>query len=227
MFKQIFILIRGHMFEAEQEFADRNALPLLAQQIRDVEDAMQKTRRAVAVSIAQNQQEEDQYRVLTARIRDLETRAIAALEQDKGALAHEAAEAIALLEAECQTSQAAQAEFASEISRLQAVIRASEARIRDLKRGERLARANETAQRLNNALPDNLSTIREAEETLERLRRRQRQIDLTSAALAEMDGTADPATVIGKLAAAGCGAPLRTTGEDVLARLKNRMTNAA
>jgi phage shock protein A len=227
MFKQILTLIRGQVFDAEQEFVDRNALPLLAQQIRDVEEAMQATRRAVAVTIAQNQQEEAQYRLLKAKINDLESRTIAALEQGKDVLAREAAEAIALLEAECQTSEAAQAQFAAEISKLQTVIRNSEARIRELKRGERLARATDSAQRLNNTLPGGLSTIKEAEATLERLRGRQRQIDLTAAVLMEMDQATEPSAIIGKLADAGCGTPLRTTGDDVLARLRARMNNAA
>jgi phage shock protein A len=227
MFKQILTLIRGQVFDAEQEFVDRNALPLLAQQIRDVEEATQATRRAVAVAIAQNQQEEAQHRLLKAKISDLESRTIAALEQGKDALAREAAEAIALLEAECQTSEAAQAQFAAEISKLQSIIRNSEARIRELKRGERLARATDSTQRLNNSLPGGLSTIKEAEATLERLRGRQRQIDLTAAVLMEMDQATDPSAIIGKLADAGCGTPLRTTGDDVLARLRARMNNAA
>jgi phage shock protein A len=227
MFKQILTLIRGQVFDAEQEFVDRNALPLLAQQIRDVEEATQATRRAVAVAIAQNQQEEAQHRLLKVKISDLESRTIAALEQGKDALAREAAEAIALLEAECQTSEAAQAQFAAEISKLQSIIRNSEARIRELKRGERLARATDSTQRLNNSLPGGLSTIKEAEATLERLRGRQRQIDLTAAVLMEMDQATDPSAIIGKLADAGCGTPLRTTGDDVLARLRARMNNAA
>ena len=227
MFKQILTLIRGQIFEAEQQFVDRNAFPLLAQQIRDVEEAMQATRRAVAVAIAQNQQEEAQHRLLKVKIHDLENRTIAALEQGKDALAREAAEAIALLEAECQTSEAAQAQFAAEISKLQVVIRNSEARIRELKRSERLARATEGTQRLNNTLPGGLSTIKEAEATLERLRGRQRQIDLTAAVLMEMENATDPTAIIGRLADAGCGTPLRTTGDDVIARLKARMNNAA
>ena len=120
-----------------------------------------------------------------------------------------------------------QAQFAAEITKLQSVIRNSEARIRELKRGERLARATESAQRLNNTLPGGLSTLKEAEATLDRLRNRQRQIDLTAAVLMEMDNATDPSAIIGKLADAGCGTPLRTTGDDVIARLRARMNNAA
>jgi phage shock protein A len=223
MFKQILTLMRGQAFEAERQFVDRHALPLLAQQIREAADAIQAARRAVAVAIAQNQQEEAQHRALVAKLRDLEERTIAALEQGKDALAHDAAAAIALIETECETSLKAQAQFATEIAKLQAVVGASEMRLRELKRGERLARATESAQRIGQAVPDGLATLKDAEETLERLRRRQQQVDLTAAALADMDGSTDPAAIIDKLAEAGCGAPLRRTADDVLARLKSRM----
>lgn len=223
MFKQILTLMRGQAFEAEQQFVDRHALPLLAQQIREAADAIQTARHAVAMAIAQNQQEEAQHRALVARLKDLEERTIAALEQGKHALARDAAEAIALIETECETSVKAQAQFAAEISKLQAVVLASEMRLRELKRGERLVRATESTQRLSHAMPEGLATLRDAEETLERLRRRQQQVDLTAAALAGMDGAVDPATIIDRLADAGCGTPLRRSVDDVLARLKLRM----
>src|SRR5262245_30612833 len=149
MFKHFLTLMRGRAYEAEQDYVDRHALPLLAQQIREAADAIQAARRAVAVAIAQNQQEEAQHRILLARVSDLESRTIAALQQGKDVLAREAAEAIALLEAECETSEKAQAQFKADISKLQAIVRTSETRLRDLKRGERLARATDSAQRLN------------------------------------------------------------------------------
>lgn len=228
MFKHIVTLFRGQLFEAEQEFVDRNALPLLAQQIRDAGEAIQMARRAVAVALAQNQQEEAQFQNLRTKIGDLETRTIAALSHGKEMMAREAAEAIALLEAECETSEKAQQQFSREISKLRSVIASSEARLRGLQRGERLARAAESAQRLNHNAPGNaLATIKDAEATLERLRRRQSQMDLTSAILSEMESAGDPAATIVKLAEAGCGTPLGLSAEDVIQRLKARMNNAA
>ena len=77
MLKQLFALVRGHTHEAAQEVVDRNALIILRQQIRDCADAIAAARRAVAIAIAQNEQEVAQYNRLVARIEDLETRAIA------------------------------------------------------------------------------------------------------------------------------------------------------
>ena len=77
MLKQLFALVRGRAHEAAEEVVDRNALIILRQQIRDCADAIAAARRAVAIAIAQNEQEVAQYKKLVARIDDLETRAIA------------------------------------------------------------------------------------------------------------------------------------------------------
>jgi phage shock protein A len=228
MFKLISILLRGRAHDAEQAFADRNAVPLLAQQIRDAAQSIQSARRSVAVAIAQNEQEKVQHAAIVARIDDLENRASAALAKGNEGLAREAAEAIAYLEAERDASEKAQAQFTTSIDKLKAIVRASEARLQELQRGERLARATQEAQKLDVVVAGpGLATLDDAEETLARLRLRQSQNELTAAALKDMEGAIRPAGIIEKLANAGCGAPLRSSADDVLARLKSRITPAA
>ncbi|MBY5797692.1 PspA/IM30 family protein [Rhizobium leguminosarum] len=228
MFKLISILLRGRVHDAEQAFADRHAVPLLSQQIRDAAQSIQSARRSVAVAIAQNEQEKVQHGAIVARIADLETRASAALAKGNEGLAREAAEAIAYLEAERDASEKAQSQFTSAIDKLKGIVRASEARLQELQRGERLARATQEAQKLDVAVAGpGLATLDDAEETLARLRLRQSQNELTAAALKDMEGAIRPAGIIEKLANAGFGAPLRTSADDVLARLKSRITPAA
>lgn len=228
MFKQILTLLRGRAFEAEQEFLDKNAIPLLGQQIRDASAAVQSARRAVAIAIAQNSQELEQHKQALGRIADLETRAVAALDKGNDKLAREAAEAISWLEAECAASEQAQARFQSSIERMKSVVRASEARLRDLHRGERIARATEQTQKLDrSASTSGLATLSEAEDTLLRLRMRQQEIDTTAEALRDMDAGTDPSAIIEKLAKAGCGAPLTPDADAILARLRGRMNSAA
>ncbi|MBB3521115.1 PspA/IM30 family protein [Rhizobium sp. BK456] len=228
MFKLISILLRGRAHDAEQAFADCHAVPLLAQQIRDAAQSIQSARRSVAVAIAQNEQERVQHAAIVARIADLENRASAALAKGNEGLAREAAEAIAYLEAERDASEKAQGQFTSSIDKLKAIVRASEARLQELQRGERLARATQEAQKLDVVVAGpGLATLDDAEETLARLRLRQSQNELTAAALKDMEGAIRPAGIIEKLANAGCGAPLRSSADDVLARLKSRITPAA
>lgn len=228
MFKQILTLLRGRVFEAEQDFLDQNAIPLLGQQIRDASLAIQSARKAVAIAIAQNEQEVAQHDTALARIADLETRAIAALQKGNDKLAREAAEAIGWLEAECAASEKAQAQFSASIDRMKAIVRASEARLRELQRGERIARATEHTQKLDRSAGHHgLATLSEAEETLLRLRTRQQEIDTAAEALRDMDAGTDPAAIIEKLAKAGCGAPLAPDADTILARVRGRMNNAA
>ncbi|MGO8506462.1 PspA/IM30 family protein, partial [Rhizobium leguminosarum] len=63
-------------------------------------------------------------------------------------LAREAAEEIAYLEAERDASEKAQAQFTGAIEKLKGIVRASEARLQELQRGERMARATQEAQKL-------------------------------------------------------------------------------
>ena len=129
----------------------------------------------------------DELAELRTRIADLEGRAVSALEQEKHDLAREAAETIAMLEAERETSLEAQRCFETEIARLKRIVRASEARLRDLERGQRIAVATETTARLRDTAADSgQSSLRDAEATLARLRARQKQMEVTEAAMAEI-----------------------------------------
>ena len=221
--KKLITLLRGQAHEAAESVMDRNALPLLRQQIRDCAGAIDTARKAVAIATAQNQQEAAQYKKLLVRIEELETRALSALAQDKAELAHQAAAAIARLETERDGYSQTQANFEAEISRLKQVILNAEQRLRDLRNGERIAAATDKTQRLRNSTPNiGLPTLKEAEATLMRLQNRQRQIDLTADALEDMGQLDDPTHVNEKLALAGCGAPIHTTADIVLARLTAR-----
>lgn len=221
MFKQIVTLFRGQTFEAQEAVVDGYALTILRQQIRDCAGAVTATRRAVAIALAQNDQEITQCEKIKSRIADLENRALQALEQNKLELAHEAAETIAILEMECHSSLAAQANFSREITRLKGILRASETRLKDIERGQRIAAVTEKTQNLREQGPGStINALRDAEATLSRLQIRQRQIDVTAEVMADMDKAADPSTLTEKLAAAGCGAPLKTGADDVLKRLR-------
>ena len=224
MLKTVITLLRGAAHDAEERLTDQTAFALLQQQMRDAGSAVASARKAVALAMAQQEQERRQHAKLLSQIEDLETRAIDALRQEKQVLADEAAEALALLEDERATSQAAQDHFTKEIARLRHNLKTAEGRLRDLKRGQRLAAAgNQTATLRNEIPPAGLSALSEAEATLNRLQARQREMDLTAAAMEELSNTGEPASVIERLAEAGCGKPTRTRAEDVLTRLKSRL----
>ena len=223
MFKQIVTLFRGAAQDAGEEFTDRHAITLLRQQIRDCANAVAASRKAVAVAIAQNEREATQHKKLLNQIADLEARTVKAMEQGEEKLALEAAETISLLEAERDVSAQAQAQFEAEITRLKNSVRNAEMKLKELQRGQRLAVATDKTQKMRLVNPSSgLSDLKEAEETLLRLRVRQQQIDATSNAMAEMEETGNPVSITEKLAEAGCGEPLKSSAQDVLERLKNK-----
>lgn len=220
MLKTFYTLFRGSVYNAESEFKDRNAHLLLQQQLRDASHEVGAARKAVAVAIAQNKQEKSQHEKLLDRLKDLETRTVDALHQDKQELAREGAEMIALMETERDVSEQAQAQFSKEIGHLKSNVQTAESKLREIQRGQRLATATRKTQELRTqSASSGLSSLKEAEETLKRLRYRQTQIELTDQALAEMDSKENPQEVAKKLAAAGCGKPQITGADDVLARL--------
>lgn len=228
MFKLFVTLLRGRAHDASQQIAERNALPLLAQQIRDAARAVETARRAVALAIAEDQAQAESAGHLADRLKDLEARAVAALEAGEDDLAREAATTIALLETEIDETCKARIEFATSIGKLKEQVRSAELRLLALQRGERIAVARDRTQRIIAEVPGNeLATLDDAEETLRALRKRQQTTDLVEAAMKTLVRTGQPDAMIEKLAAAGCGAPLVTRTDDVLARLRAKVSTSA
>ena len=228
MYKQVFTLFRGKAYDAAETFADQNALPLLKQQIRDVSASVHSTRKAVAQLIAHHDQEKAHYLSLEARKTDLESRAKEALQQDKHELAMDAAQAIALLEDEIAASKATQERYQTEIRRMKAKVQQAQSDLQSLKRGERLVIANEQSLKLGKSPCSGAgNTIEEARETLARLQRRQDFAECTHAAEQEMKNHKTPADIVTRLAEEGCGKPLNTKAEDVLARLTGEAGKAS
>jgi phage shock protein A len=224
MFKTVFTLFRGSVAVAEEVLEDRTALLILDQQMRDTAAALDRSKRALALAIAQDQQEGRRLEATNARIADLEVRASAALEGGREDLAREAAEAIAGLEADRDAALTARALFASEIARLKRYVTGAEARITELDRGRRIARAAEAVRAARRggieATRPYEATLSEAEITLRRLRERQMESEAADEALLELDAVSGPLSVAEKLAAQGFGPRMKSTADDVLARLK-------
>src|SRR5215470_19004621 len=97
MFKTLITIVRGRTSLIAEEVADQNALLILDQQMRDATGALDRAKKALAVAIAQENQEGQRLDATHSRISDLETRAVAAIDAGRDDLATEAAETIAAL----------------------------------------------------------------------------------------------------------------------------------
>ena len=231
MFKTVLTIFRGSVAAAGEELEDRTALLVLDQQMRDAGSAVERSKRTLALAIAQDQMEGRRLDATCARIADLEVRATAALDGGREDLAREAAQQIANLEADRDAAMTARTLFASEITRLKRQVAGAEARITDLDRGRRLARAAEAVRALRRggieAARPYESTLPEAESTLKRLRERQIEAQAADEALIELDAASGPLATAEKLAEQGFGPRLKSTADDVLARLNAKRTQAA
>ena len=225
MFKPLVTLIRGSANRTVDAIVDSNALTILDQQIRESAAVIEGSRRTLALAIAQERQEQTRLQQLKNEIADLETRAMAAVEDGRDDLASEAAEAIATIEDEYEASSRAQEAFAKQGRKLRQGLRVAERRLRDLERGRRVARTNEATRSLSDrGLPitnSQRNALSEAEDTLQRLQSRQTELAEATRALEELDTDETPKTISEKMAAEGFGPPVRSRAEDVLKRLKS------
>ena len=231
MFKTVVTLLRGQAFEAEERLADRHALAILDQQMRDAATSVDRAKKALAIAIAQDRGEEQKLAAAKAQIVELEGRAVEALKGGREDLAEKAAESIAALEADAQAAQKARAIFAAEIAKLERHVRNQSARLAELERGRRIARAAQAVRvsrrgRLEEA-PCHQATLSEAEATLARLREKQSEACLAEAALDALDAEPKAENLNETLADAGFGPPVKPRAADVLARLKEKAATGA
>ena len=228
MLKTLITLVRGRTSQIAEEVADQNALLILDQQMRDATGTLDRAKKALAVAIAQENQEDQRLDATHSRISDLETRAVAAIDAGRDDLATETAETIAALEAERDASLTARALFATEIAKLKGHVLQQQMRLSQLERGRRIARAAEAVRVTRRGRIEDASifagTLAEAESTLARLREHQVEADIAEAAFEALDAATSPIAVAEKLSAEGFGPRLRPNAADVLARLKERAT---
>lgn len=231
MFKTIVTLMRGAAARAEEDFADRHALLILDQQIRDAAQATERAKRALSIAIAQDEAEAKRLETTLQRIADLEERATAALAGDRDDLAAEAAEAIALMEADRDAIREARKAFAADVSQLRSAVTNAGHRLAELERGRRIALAAESVRRLkaSSSTPSGsgLAALAEAERTLQRLRQRQAEEAAAETAYESLDPGLNPDATANRLEAAGYGRRTKPTAADVLARLREKAVKPA
>lgn len=223
MLKLFRILARGAAARAEGDLFDRHALLVLDQQVRETRASLERSRRALAATVAADRAEARRLEEIESRAADLETRAVAALAAGRDGLAREAAEAIAEIEREREAVGAARAAYAQELTCIREAVADASRRQADLERGRRVAAAAEAVRRMRTASDDGeRATLAEAEATLARLRALQAEAADTEAALAESGRD-----IAERLEREGFGPRTRPSADAVMERLRSRVQAAA
>jgi|GEM_PF-2287969 len=222
MFEPFMTQLKALFQSGAKDHQHGQSLAIFSINLRNAAASVRAAQIALARAKAEQQLDRKRLANVDASIEDLENRAKEALRKGIDALAREAAEAIALLEDEKTTLEKAIRSFDQELVSLTEALHRAQSRLRALKRGERTAEVREriqNAQSLGSASEQ--SALARAEDQLDGLLRSQERDRLADQEFKALSPADRPETVIEKLGRAGCGDPVRSRADDVLARLKS------
>lgn len=227
MFKTLSTLIAGASARSEDRVRDAFALELIDQKIREADAGLRAAKATLATLIQRQRSEDRQAAALDNRIADLTERARVALEAGKDGLAQEAAAAIATLENERAIRTETLDRLEQKVLRLKSSIEAGHRRIVDLRQGAIQARAvrreQDAQMRMNRAIGRS-DAAEDAEELIARVLGRDDPFE-QSEILREIDNDLSHSSLADRMAEQGIGAATRSTGAEVLARLKTETTD--
>lgn len=222
MFEPIVTQLRDLLSGSLPDGGRRPSRAVLAANIREAAAAVRTAQVALARARAEQQLDRKRLQHIKASVEDLENRARNALLKGNDPLAGEAAEAIALLEDEKSALEGAIASFERDLANLSESLHRAQGRLRALKRGERGVEVRAHIHKAQSIGADNRhSALAEAEHHLEDIQHQQERDQIADQEFLALSVTEQPGALIEKLAEAGCGAPLKTRADDVLARLKS------
>lgn len=225
IFKKIITAIRGGASEAGEAIVDANATRIFEQEIRDSEKHIVIAKRDLTGIMAKQMQAARELLQLQASIKEHESYAMQALEQNNEALAIEIAEKIAELESTALEQQQANESFLKSADRLKELIKKGERQLTEYKRQLSMVKTTDSVQKATAAIADNFtasnSKLLNAKDSLERIKKKQAMFDDKLKAAEQLDAESGDKSLQNKLQAAGIGAQ-QASAQSVLDRLKKK-----
>lgn len=223
MFSTIKTLILGANASAEENLRDTYAIPLIEQKIRETEANLRAAKVTLASLIQRERSEARMLATLDDKIADMTTRAQEALDAGRDTLAAEAANAIAQMENERAMRRATLDRLEQKVARLKTSVDAGHRRIVDLRQGAVAAKAVRKEQQIQSRMRRTIggsSSADEAEDLIRKVIGKDDPFE-QSEILAEIDAELSHDGLAEKMAGQGFGKATKSTGADVLARLKD------
>lgn len=218
--------LRGAANEAGETVADKNALRILDQEIRDADNNLRKAKDSLTTVMAQRKQAERKRAELDEKIEEYMNNAQKAIDSGKEDLALEVAERVAEMEGERANQDALVTEFSESETGLKATIGKTERSLAGMKRQVATVKANESVIKAQSAVASrhsgSKSSLRSATDSLERIKERQAMQKDKFAAAEELAEAGSDSDLDAKLAKAGITPSGRSDAADVLARIKSR-----
>ncbi|BAV74833.1 phage shock protein A, PspA [Pseudomonas chlororaphis subsp. aurantiaca] len=147
IWNKLFTALRGGANEVGEAIADQQALRILDQEIRDADNALSNAKRELVTIMAKHKLSSERVSEFTAKIADLESKALASLQANREDLALEVAEAISTLTTGLEAEQKQASEFGAYAENMRKDIGKAEARIRSLRQQVDMAKARESVQK--------------------------------------------------------------------------------
>ena len=147
IWNKLFTALRGGANEVGESIVDHQALRILDQEIRDADNALSNAKRELVGIMAKHKLASERVSEFTAKITDLESKAVAALQANREDLALEVAEAISTLTTSLEAEQKQASEFGTYAENMRKDIGKAEARIRSLRQQVDMAKARESVQK--------------------------------------------------------------------------------
>ncbi|MGW8463269.1 PspA/IM30 family protein [Pseudomonas sp. GL-B-19] len=225
IWSKLFTALRGGATEVGESIVDQQALRILDQEIRDADSALANAKRELVTIMAKHKLSADRVSEYNAKIKDLESKAMAAIQANREDLAMEVAEAISTLTNELDVEQKQASEFGGYADSMRKDITKAEARIKSLRQQVDMAKARDSVQKAqvsaSIASGGANGKLETAVGTLNRLQAKQQQ---RAAELQAQDELADASTgndLERKLREAGI-TPNEGSANAILERLKQK-----
>lgn len=207
--KKVVTLLRGSARELAENVVDANATRIYEQEIIDAKQSILEARSSLADVMAREMQSARAVTRLEGEMTRYEGLALEALEKSQEALAEEVAGKVAAIELELEEQRKAQISFASQVSKLKELIKASEAKIREHEREIAIAKTTESVYKATQSISDNIgssgSRLASARESLERIKQRHEHLADRMQAADQLDRELGEKALATKLAEAGIG----------------------
>ena len=216
-------ILIGESRRTEEKVRDHYALDLIAQKIRESEDALKAAKATLAALIQRQRSETRQIEGLEKRIATMIERAKAAIQDGNEAMANEAAQAIATMKNEKTIRDGTLERLDQKVIRLKGSVETMHRRIIDLKQVEIAAKAARheanTQRRLNRSIARS-APANEAQELIDRVLGQDDPFE-QGQILDEIDGDLNHDALDDRMAAQGYGDATKVTAADVLDGLKS------
>lgn len=223
--KKVVTLLHGSVREIGESVVDANATRIYEREIFDARHNIESARGELTLVMAKETQSARAIERLQGEMARYEQLAVEALNKSRESLAEEVAAKVGELEHDLQEQTRTHASYALQVSRLKALIKTAELRIREQEREIAIARTTESVYKATRSICESVSgggsKRVNARESLERIKQRHEALaDRTKAADA-LDRKFGHGALEQKLAAAGIG-PNANLARKAMERIRAR-----